>query len=218
MSWPGGAKLAFWIANNVEHYEFTPPANPHRQFWTRTPAPDVMQYALRDYGNRVGFWRLLDALDSYDVPVTASVNLGVLEAFPEIREAIISRGWDILSHGIYNTSFVYGMSVDEERAWVGTNIELVKKHVGSALTGLFGPGASLSPNSMEVWAEAGINHVVDWFVDDQPFPLLTSRGKLVNIPYSWEVNDARVMGGAAFGGLYEVERFVQMCRDHFDML
>jgi allantoinase len=216
--WPHGARIAFWIANNIEFYEFMTSPNRYRRFWTRVPEPDVLGWSLRDYGNRVGFWRLLDILDEFQLPVTASLNLAVVDHCPEIGEAILEREWDVLSHGIYNTEFLYGMSPRRERAWVDRNMEIFESWSGRKLKGMFGPAGSLTPNSMPIWAEAGIEYVVDWFVDDQPFPILTDEHRLVNVPYSWEVNDARIMGGASFGGLYEVEQFVKMFKDHFDTL
>jgi peptidoglycan/xylan/chitin deacetylase (PgdA/CDA1 family) len=83
---------------------------------------------------------------------------------------------------------------------------------------MFGPALSQTPQSMEIWAEAGITYVVDWFMDDQPFPLHVNSGKLVNVTYGWETNDARAMGGPAYGGAYETDYFLQICKDQFDVL
>jgi allantoinase len=216
--WPGDARIAVWVAPNIEHYEFAPPPNEYRRFWTRTPAPDVMGYGLRDYGNRVGFWRMLEVMDHYDIPASVSLNLAVLEIFPEISEAMLERSWSIFSHGLYNTRFLFGMSPDEERAWVGENLSLFRRHTGRQLKGMFGPALSQTPQSMEIWAEAGISYVVDWFMDDQPFPIHVKSGRLVNVTYGWETNDARSMGGSAFGGAFEVDYFTQICKRQFDVL
>jgi peptidoglycan/xylan/chitin deacetylase (PgdA/CDA1 family) len=216
--WPNGARIALWVAPNIEHYEYQPPPNDHRQFWTRVPVPDVMGYSFADYGNRVGFWRMLEVLDHYEIPASVSLNLGVLDMFPEIGEAIAERNWSVFSHGIFNTRFLFGMTPDEERAWVQDNIETLRRHTGLPLRGMFGPALSQTPNSMEIWAEAGLTYVVDWFMDDQPFPLDVKSGKLVNVTYGWETNDARAMGGAAYGGTYETDYFLQICKDQFDVL
>ena len=87
-SWPGGAGLAVWLAVNTEHYEFIAPSP---QAWPRVPQPDVQGYASREFGNRVGFWRVAELLDQVGAPVTASLNLGILERIPEIRKALAER-------------------------------------------------------------------------------------------------------------------------------
>src|SRR5437762_2605389 len=108
--WPNGARLALWVAPNVEVYELLPPENPLFTAWGRVPvAPDVMSYAYRDFGNRVGFWRLLEVLDRYAVRATASLNVAVLDHFPEIGRAMADRDWAFMGHGLYNTHFLYGI-------------------------------------------------------------------------------------------------------------
>ena len=101
--WPGGARVALWIAPNIEHYEYLPEFDGVRTAWPRMPIPDVQQYSYRDYGNRVGFWRMTDVLDKHGIRCCVSLNLAVLEHYPEIAEAMIERNYDFMSHGIYNT-------------------------------------------------------------------------------------------------------------------
>jgi allantoinase len=101
---------------------------------------------------------------------------------------------------------------------VGENLSLFRRHTGRQLKGMFGPALSQTPQSMEIWAEAGISYVVDWFMDDQPFPIHVKSGRLVNVTYGWETNDARSMGGSAFGGAFEVDYFTQICKRQFDVL
>jgi peptidoglycan/xylan/chitin deacetylase (PgdA/CDA1 family) len=218
LTWPGDARVAVWLALNVEFHQYRPPANEYRSFYARMPVPDVMFYGHLDYGNRVGFWRMLEVFDRRRAPVSVSLNLSVLEHFPEIREAILDRRWSIFSHGLYNTQLLFGMSEAEERAWVAENMEFHRLHTGRELGGMFGPALSQTPRSMELWAEAGIRYVVDWFMDDQPFPIRVAKGRLVNVTYGWELNDARVIGGAAYGGTYEADYFLQICKDQLDVL
>jgi peptidoglycan/xylan/chitin deacetylase (PgdA/CDA1 family) len=218
--WPNDARVAFWIAANVEFYEFEPPPNPFTTIYGRgIPEPDVLTYSMLDYGNRVGFWRMLDLLDRYELQASVSLNVAVLDHFPEIKEQIVDRDWSIFSHGIYNTRFLYGMTPDQERAWVNECIESVRLHTGKTLRGMFGPAISMSPNSMNIWAEAGLTYVVDWFVDDQPFPILVPAGRMVDVPYSFEINDGLVMGSMpGRGGKWESDYFLEICKDQFDAL
>nr|MBP8088128.1 polysaccharide deacetylase [Polaromonas sp.] len=78
IKWPNGARVAFWVAPNVEFYELNPPRNPSRAPWAR-PAPDVLNYSYRDYGNRAGFWRMLEAMKRCNVRGSVSLNVAVCE-------------------------------------------------------------------------------------------------------------------------------------------
>ena len=117
ISWPHGARLAFWCAPNIEHYELDPPPNPSRTPWPR-PVPDVLHYAWRDYGNRAGIWRMMAAMDQYGVRGSVSLNVAVCDHFPDIAAACHERGWEFFSHGVYNTRYTYNMSEDQERALI----------------------------------------------------------------------------------------------------
>ena len=214
IEWPGGARVAVWVAPNVEFYELRPPENPFFTAWGRVPVPpDVMSYAYRDFGNRVGFWRTLEVLDRYGVRATASLNVAVLEHCPEIGRAMAERDWAFMGHGLYNTRFLYGITREDERALYRDLRERVRRTTGCELRGMFGPHASLSPHTMDVLAEEGFAYSADWLVDDQPFPIATTTGRLVGVPYTFEVND-----GPLFLGSYADEEFLQRCRDQFDVL
>jgi allantoinase len=214
IEWPNAARVALWVAPNVEVYELLPPANPFFTAWGRVPVPpDVMSYAYRDYGNRVGFWRVLEVLDRHGVRATASLNVAVLDRFPEIARAMAERDWAIMGHGIYNTRFLYGIDPEDERALYRDMRERVRRATGRDMRGAFGPHASLSPHTMDLLADEGFLYSADWLVDDQPFPIATARGRLVGVPYSFEIND-----GPLFLGSFSDEEFVQRCRDQFDVL
>ena len=211
--WPGGARIAFWAVPNVEHYELLPPPNAHRNPWPRTPHPDVMNYGYRDYGNRVGFWRMLDVFDKHEMPGTVSLNVAVLEHYPEIRDAMVARDWEFLSHGIYNTQFLTGMTEEEERSFYKDTIETVERHTGKRLKGMLGPSLTNNAWTPDLMAEAGLIYHADWYHDDQPFPIKVREGRLVSVPYSIELNDVmvRLQGRDA-------PHFLEMIRDQFDVL
>lgn len=212
--WPNNARVALWVVPNVEHYEFQPTPNKYRDAWPRVPHPDVMHYSYRDYGNRVGFWRMLEVLDHYRVRATVSINVAVLEQFPEIRDAMTARNWEFMSHGIYNTRYLYGMSIDEEREFYRDTAATLLKHTGKQMKGMLGTAFTATVNTSDLMAEAGLIYHVDWFVDDQPFPIKVKKGKLVGIPYSRELNDALLFQGPSF----EADYFVDICKRQFDVL
>ena len=116
LRWPNGARVALWVVPNIEHYEFLPKFVRTRDPWPRSPHTDVLGYTQRDYGNRVGLWRLFEVTDALGIRCTVSLNMAVLEHFPEILGAMESRGWEYMSHGIYNTRYHLDFSLDEERA------------------------------------------------------------------------------------------------------
>jgi peptidoglycan/xylan/chitin deacetylase (PgdA/CDA1 family) len=211
--WPGGARVALWVVPNVEHYEYLPGPQRVRDPWPRTPHPDVLGYGSRDYGNRVGLWRLMETLDRYPVRCTVSLNLANFERYPAIFEACEARRWDYLCHGIYNTQYLWDMPEDEERAYIGECVARYRQLTGRALAGWYSPAMSHTLNTPDLVAEAGIKYWCDWVHDDQPFPFRVRRGRLITVPYSVDLNDAVIMRQ----GL-EADDFARMAIDHFDTL
>ena len=193
IKWPNEARLAFWIAPNIEHYEYLPPRNPQRNPWVRSPHPEVQGYSHRDYGNRAGLWRMLDVLDKHQTRCTVSLNLAVFDHYPEIGEAILSRDWEVMSHGIYNTRYITSMSEDEEREFLRESIEMMEHHTGKPLLGMLAPAVGNNLRTPDLLAEAGLLYHADWMHDDQPIPLRVRDGsRFVSVPYSIELNDVPV--------------------------
>jgi len=211
--WPGGARVAVWIVPNVEHYEFLPPAQTVRDPWPRTPHPDVLSYGARDYGNRVGLWRMLEVLDRHPVRCTASLNLANFEHYPEIFAACKARRWDYMCHGIYNTQYLWNMPEDEERAYVQECVDTHRRLFDRPLAGWYSPAMSHTINTPDLVAAAGIKYWCDWVHDDQPFPFNVRSGRLITVPYSVDLNDAVMMRQ----GL-DADDFVRMATDSFDTL
>ncbi len=214
IKWPNGARVAFWIAPNVEHYEYLPEFDGLRDPWPRVPYPDVQQYAFRDYGNRVGFWRMLEPLDKYGIKCCVSLNLAVLEHYPEIKDAMVERDWDFMSHGIYNTRYLNTLSEEQEREFYRDCIATLKRETGKDLKGMLGPALSNSDRTPDLMAEAGLIYHTDWNHDDQPVPIRVNSGKLISVPYSVELNDSGMFTRTP----NEADYFAQICKDQFDRL
>ena len=211
--WPNDARVAFYVAPAVEHYEYLPGLGGPRNPWPRTPHPDVQQYSHRDFGNRVGFWRILEVLDKHNIRCTPVLNLAVLEHFPEIGEAMVQRDWDFTSHGIYNTQYLSAFSEEQEREFYRDSIETLKRHTGKTLKGMLGPAITGTERTPDLMAEAGLIYHTDWLHDDQPVPINVSTGKLVSVPYTVELNDSPV-----YRQHYEADYWAQICKDQFDQL
>jgi peptidoglycan/xylan/chitin deacetylase (PgdA/CDA1 family) len=213
IKWPKNARVAFWVAPNVEHYQYLPTFDGKRNPWPRSPYPDVQGYSHFDYGNRIGFWRLLDVLDAYAIRCTVSLSLSVLDHFPEIAEAMISRNWDFMSHGFYNTEYMTTFDESRERAYLLDNIEVFKRHTGRPLRGFFGPSVSSTERTPDLLAEYGFVYYCDFMHDDQPMPLRVKSGRLISVPYTMETND-----GSLFRAYGDGAYFVRVCKAQFDQL
>jgi peptidoglycan/xylan/chitin deacetylase (PgdA/CDA1 family) len=203
LTWPDGHRVALWIAPNVEHYEFVPPPNRYYDSYPRVAAPDVQQFSYREYGNRVGFWRMLELLDEFAVRATVSLNVGVLDLFPEIADAMLGRDWDFLSHGLYNTRPLFGYSEEAEREFFEDTCSTFEAYAGRPLRGMLGPAVSVTPRTFDLMAEYGFTYTADFFHDDQPTPVLTDRGRLVSVPYTVDLNDGNLGAAGALHVLPE---------------
>ncbi len=213
MQWPNDAQLALWIVPNIEFYEYLPEWSAQRRNpYPRCPHPDILNYGLRDYGNRVGFWRMLEVLDRHHVKCTASLNIAIYEHFPEIMRACEERQWDVMSHGMYNTQYSYGLSEDEERASIRECMATFQRLTGRQLTGWFSPADSGTLNTPDLVAEVGLRYFVGWYNDDQPFPMRVRKGQLISMPYSIDLNDSWNLIGI------DTEEFLRAVMDQFDRL
>ncbi len=213
LRWPDGARVALWAAPNIEHYEYQPQKIRVRNPWPRMPHPDILGYGLRDYGNRVGVWRLMEVFDRYRLRCTVSLSSAVLQMYPQIAQAMLERSWELMSHGLYNTRYHWNLSEDEERAAIAECQEIHQRVAGKPFEGWFSPAASNTLHTPDLVAEAGIRYLCDLYHDDQPTPVNVRQGTLFSLPYSMEINDSicwrRGMEGPAFA---------QKICDEFDTL
>ncbi len=197
ITWPNGARLAFWVAPNIEFYELDPPNNPFRKPWPQ-PSPALPGYTSRDWGNRVGHIRQMELLDKYGIRGSISLSTALCDHHPEIIALCKERNWEFFSHGIYNTRYTYGMTEVQEREMIKDSIETIYKHTGQKCAGYLAPALSHSENTLDLFAEVGHElfgdaagfYSCDLFHDDQPTPIHLRSGKrFVSIPYSLEMND-----------------------------
>lgn len=156
---------------------------------------------------------MLEALDRYDVTCTASTNLAVFEHYPDIGKAMADRGWEIMSHGIYNTRYLSSLTEEEEREFYVDCVETLRRHTGQQLRGMLGPAVSNTIRTPDLMADAGLTYHADWLHDDQPIPIHVEKGRLVSVPYSIELNDVPV-----FLHHYDTDDFVAMVKAQFDTL
>ena len=211
--WPGGARIAVWLAPNIEHYELEPPDNPRKTPWPR-PVPDVLNYSHRDYGNRAGFWRMAEIMARHGMRGSVSLNVAVCDHFPEIIERCCELGWELFSHGTYNTRYFYDLSEDQQRAVIADSRETILKYSGQSLDGWLTPAITNDETTQHVLAEEGIKYTLDMVHDDQPMPVKVRNGRLISVPYSLEVNDVPLFQNRNT----PVERYTAIVKAQFDQL
>lgn len=211
LRWPNGARVALWVVPNIEHYEYLPKFVRTRDPWPRSPHPDILGYTQRDYGNRVGLWRLFELADDFGLRCTVSLSMAVIQHFPAILEGMERRGWELMSHGIYNTRYHWNFSEAEERAAMVESREIHRALTGREQRGWFSPAITNTLRTFDLAAECGFTYTADLYHDDQPFPLNVRSGKLISVPYSVELNDVILHRRGE-----EADAFARQIRDYFD--
>lgn len=208
--WPGGQRLAVYIAVNLEVFPFGeglgPDLNP------RQPEPDIVNHGWRDWGNRVGVWNLLEVLDRYRLPAAALMNTAIYDHHPKIAAAFRARGDEVLGHGRTNAERQCDLDRDSERAMIEGCFARILQEEGRAPEGWMGPWVNESAATPELLAAAGFRYTLDWPCDDQPVWLRTASGPLLALPYARPTNDISALHGAKF----TPRDWVDMLFDAFD--
>jgi peptidoglycan/xylan/chitin deacetylase (PgdA/CDA1 family) len=195
VTWPDGSKLAFFVLLHLEAWELTPPADAHRdpRFVAEFPAfhPDYRAWSAREYGNRVGIFRVLAALDEAGIVPAVALSAASARLHRELVAACQARGSEFLAHGTWATRMITSrMSEAEERAHIADSRDAVAAATGTTPTGWVSQDQSHSTRTPRLLAEAGFDHLIDWPNDDAPF--LMAPG-LVSIPAQPEWDDVGIM-------------------------
>ena len=189
---PGGARMVLWVIVNVEEWDIrqtmprtvlTPPAG-------GSPMPDIPNWAWHEYGNRVGFWRMLEVLDRHEVRAVLAINGTAIESYSPIARAALERRWEFMGHGYTQRNM---QKVENEREDIARTAEAIAKAAGRRPRGWLGPGLTETWETPDLIAEAGYEYVCDWVLDDQPVMLKTRSRPIVNLPYTQECNDVAMM-------------------------
>lgn len=210
-TWPAGRRLAVYFALNLEHFSYgeglgaeLAPGGPH---------PDILNYAWRDYGNRVGAWYMLDAFDALRLPMAALVNSAMYDYAPELVAACRARGDEIVGHGRTNAERQGVLGEADERALIAEATSRLAEAEGRPPEGWLGPWISHSHVTPDLLAEAGYRYLLDWCMDDQPIWFRCRGGKrILAVPYPQEVNDIPQIAGRRIGG----DAFADIIVDQFD--
>jgi peptidoglycan/xylan/chitin deacetylase (PgdA/CDA1 family) len=208
--WPGGRRLAVYIALNLETFEFG--AGLGAELAPGGPQPDVLNYAWRDWGNRVGAWRLRDLLETLALPASVLANSRLYEDCPGLIEAFRARGDEIVGHGRTNAERQGDLDEAAERALIAEATQALTRGEGRAPGGWLGPWISQSRVTPDLLAEAGYRYLLDWCHDDQPIWFRTRTRPILAVPYPQELNDIPAIVARKETG----RAFAQAIRDGFD--
>ncbi|EAQ25866.1 polysaccharide deacetylase family protein [Roseovarius sp. 217] len=211
-TWPGGARLAVYIGLNLEHFAFGEGLG--AELAPGGPQPDVLNYAWRDYGNRVGAWRMRDLFEALDMPVSLLANSAMYAYAPDLMAAFRARGDEVLGHGRTNSERQSVMDPTAEAALIAEATAAITQAEGKAPQGWLSPWIAESLVTPDLLQEAGYGYTLNWCMDDQPIWMRTRAGRLLSIPYPQEVNDipsivARKDGAAAFADMI-IDNFDEM--------
>lgn len=209
--WPGGARVAFYLGLNVEHYQVDKPST---SIFAGTAglAPDPLNYGWRDYGNRVGIWRLIESLDRYGVRATVLLNSSVCSRYPQIMRAGMERNWAWVAHGRDNSTFQAGMTREEERAYLTEIVDTIEDVTGRRPQGWLGPALTETFETPSLLGELGLGYTLDWTNDDQPYELAVPG--MLSVPYSIEMNDVTLFVSKSYTG----PQFLEAVKDQLDQL
>ena len=185
--WPGGARVAFWIVPNIEFFslETRPGGLPPGKI------PDIPVWAIRDYGNRIGVFRLMEVLDRYRIRATVALNSDICIHHPEIIEECEKRGWEWMGHTQTNARRLNEVAPEEEPKIIATALDTIARASGKRPVGWLGSGLQETWNTLDLLVEAGCEYVADWGPnDDQPYIMTAAGGKqIISVPYSYTIND-----------------------------
>lgn len=209
--WPGDARLAVYLALNHEHFAFGEGLG--ATIGPASPEPDVLNYSWREYGNRVGAWRCLELFDELALPAAALVNTALYDHGPELVDACVARGDELVGHGHSNAERQGSLDEADERALLAHCRDRIRTHSGKAPAGWLSPWISESRLTPDLLAETGYRYTLNWSHDDQPVRMRTRDGRgLWSVPYPQELNDIPMIVARRM----DAKDFAQMIVDHFD--
>ncbi|KAA0969575.1 polysaccharide deacetylase family protein [Aureimonas fodinaquatilis] len=210
---PNGARVAVWFIVNVEEWAIERPM-PRKVL----PAPmgeplmpDLANWAWHEYGMRVGFWRIFEALQKRKLPVTMALNGNIINSYPRIAQAALEAGWEFMGHGFVQRPMHH---LEDEREQIFKTVETIRGFTGKQPVGWESPGLTETEETLHLLREAGIEYVANWVVDDLPCELATRHGPMLSVPYSVETNDIVVHAVQQLPS----DAFMKRCIDQFDRL
>jgi len=216
VQWPGNAHVALWIVPILQWFPFNAPAQPFRAPGALTmPYPDLRHYTNRDYGNRVGIFRILDVLAEYKAPTSIALNTAIAQRYPALLDALLAQPVELIAHG-KDMGHVHSSALtpEAEHALIEESLSILRTRSDQAIHGWLSPGRSQSFHTPDILAAHGVRYSCDWANDDMPYRLRTAQGRHYAMPLAYETDD-RVL----LQEMHQNEQeWLTQIKDRFDVL
>jgi peptidoglycan/xylan/chitin deacetylase (PgdA/CDA1 family) len=220
LAWPGQARVALCVIVSLEHTEWMPPegsvqAAPHAAGMIGRPYPDYARLTHREYGHRVGIFRLLEVLEKHGIAPTIAIDALTAKHYPYLVAHCRQRGCEFIAHGVAATRLVSsGMSAPEEQRYIQTALDTIGEATGDPPIGWLGPEYGESERTPSLLAQAGVRYVCDWVNDEQPYRMTTPEGELFALPIMLELDDVH----ALWERRVKTPRYGQLLQEGFERL
>ncbi|MGA1319121.1 MAG: polysaccharide deacetylase family protein, partial [Rubrivivax sp.] len=188
VAWPGGARIALWVTVALEWFPLDMKGQPFKPPGAmQTAYPDLRHYTLRDYGNRVGIYRVMQALQRHGIRASTAMNAAVAARYPSLVRDVREAGWEIVAKGLDMDHLHHGgLPVDEERSLIARTLQILREAAGGPVRGWLSPAKSQSHATPDLLAEAGLDYLCDWVNDDMPYAVRTVTGAIGNTPAHYQ--------------------------------
>ncbi|HEU0020293.1 MAG TPA: polysaccharide deacetylase family protein [Dehalococcoidia bacterium] len=218
LRWPNSARVAVCVIVTLEHMEWSPPSGTYQNpvlsgGYGASPFPDVTRWSHREYGHRVGIFRLLDLLYQHGLKPTVAMDVLTAQNYPFLVRHCQNLGCEIIGHGMSVSRIITSnMSEPEEWQYIEASVKGLTEATGASPRGWLGPEYGESVNTPRLLEKAGIQYVCDWTNDEQPFPMKTPEGKLLALPVMLPLDDVN----ALWDRRVTIGRYVEMWKESFD--
>jgi peptidoglycan/xylan/chitin deacetylase (PgdA/CDA1 family) len=216
VAWPHQARVALWVVPALEWFPLNMAGQPFKPPGAmQTAYPDLRHYSLRDYGNRVGIFRIMKALEKHGIRPTVAVNAAVAVRYPSLINECTQRGWEIMANGLDMDHLHHGgLALDDEKKLIDTTLDILRKASGQAVRGWLSPAKSESAATLDLLGAAGLDYVSDWVNDDMPYAMRTASGPIHAMPHPIDIDDHTIL----VQNHHTEDDFRDQLCDQFDLL
>lgn len=216
VAWPNQARVALWIVPALEWFPLDMQGKPFKPPGAmQTAYPDLRHYTLRDYGNRVGIFRIMQALERHGIRASVAVNAAVAQRYPSLLQACVARDWEIIANGQDMDHLHHGgLTREAEQALIAHTLQTLRTASRQAVRGWLSPAKSESAITLDLLREAGIDYVCDWVNDDMPYPMRAAGGTLHAMPHPVDIDDYTIL----VQNHHSEDDFRDQLCDQFDLL
>ena len=216
VAWPGGARVALWVVPALEWFPLDMKSVPFKPPGAMMTAyPDLRHYTLRDYGNRIGIFRIMKALERHGIPASVAVNAAVAVRYPSLLDECTRRGWEVIANGLDMDHLHHaGLDRGAEKGLIDQTLDILRRASNQAVRGWLSPAKSESASTLELLAGAGLDYVCDWVNDDLPYAMRTPAGALHAMPHPIDMDDHTIL----VQNHHSEDDFRDQLCDQFDLL